>query len=354
MRNSKYSSILVVGCLAAACGGASVRNAGHPSHDETPPATASEPAAFPGEASTPEESAPESANPSPNDAPADAEALPSPAPPSPASASAPPPTGARNAAARDAAESGSGASASGASARGESARAAKKSASPFDVAPERPGLGTTWGETMTSRVSNAPFERASSNPFSLTTIRYNDATGIGAMLHGASPVAFRTDSVAVVGNGVVTVRLVDANGSPLPTFATGRENLAQGEVGQRYMIELVNQSSNRFEAVVTVDGLDVIDGRPGSLSKRGYLLEPFATVDIDGFRQSMSEVAAFRFGSVRGSYAAQKGNDRNVGVIGVALFGERGAAPVWSEREVNRRETADPFPGRFAAPPVVR
>ena len=131
-------------------------------------------------------------------------------------------------------------------------------------------------------------------------------------------------------------------------------SLAQGEVGQRYMIELVNQSSNRFEAVVTVDGLDVIDGRRGALSKRGYLLAPFATVDIDGFRQSLDEVAAFRFGSVRGSYAAQKGSDRNVGVIGVALFAERGATPVWSQREVNRRETADPFPNRFASPPVAR
>jgi len=118
--------------------------------------------------------------------------------------------------------------------------------------------------------------------------------------------------------------------------------------------EIVNQSANRFEAVVTVDGLDVIDGKPGALAKRGYLVAPFATVDIDGFRQSMDEVAAFRFGSVRGSYAGQKGNDRNVGVIGVAVFAERGATQPWTEREIGRRETADPFPGRFAAPPVAR
>ena len=77
-------------------------------------------------------------------------------------------------------------------------------------------------------------------------------------------------------------------------------------------------------------------------------------VEIDGFRQSMDEVAAFRFGSVRGSYAGQKGNDRNVGVIGVAVFAERGATQPWTEREIGRRETADPFPGRFAAPPVAR
>ena len=211
---------------------------------------------------------------------------------------------------------------------------------------------------MSSRVSNAPFERASQNPFSLTTINYNDQPGITAMLRGASQdgialAAFRTNAAATVGN-LLSVRLVDAGGAPLPTFANGGRNLAQGEVGQRYMIEIVNQSANRFEAVVTVDGLDVIDGKPGALAKRGYLVAPFATVDIDGFRQSMDEVAAFRFGSVRGSYAGQKGNDRNVGVIGVAVFAERGATQPWTEREIGRRETADPFPGRFAAPPVAR
>jgi hypothetical protein len=235
---------------------------------------------------------------------------------------------------------------------GSSAAPAKKSAGAFDAEPERPGLGTTWGETRSSHVSNAAFERSSSNPFSLVTVHYNDSAGVVAMLHGASPVAFRTDAATPVSNGAVTVRLVDASGNPLPTFTSPSGSLVQGDVGQRYQIELVNQTSSRFEAVVSVDGLDVIDGRAASPEKRGYLLMPFATLDIDGFRQNMDEVAAFRFGSVRGSYAAQKGSDRNVGVIGVALFAERGSA--WSQREIRRRETADPFPGRFATPPPAR
>jgi hypothetical protein len=229
---------------------------------------------------------------------------------------------------------------------------AKKSSRPLDIEPERPGLGTTWGETRSSRVSNSPFERASSNPFSVATIHYNDERGIAALLRTSSFGDFRTDS-ASVGNGMVTVRVTDGNGSPLPTFASGGRTLVEGDIGQRYVIELANASSSRLEAVVTVDGLDVIDGRPGSFSKRGYLIQPFGTVQIDGFRQNMDEVAAFRFGSVRGSYAGQKGDDRNVGVIGVALFAERGSQP-WTAREIGRRESADPFPGRFAAPPNAR
>jgi hypothetical protein len=225
----------------------------------------------------------------------------------------------------------------------------KDSSRPFDLEQERPGLGTTWGETRSSRVSNSPFERASSNPFTVATINYNDERGIAAMLRTSSFGDFRTEA-ASLGNGMVTVRVTDGNGSPLPTFASGGRTLIEGETGQRYVIELSNASSNRLEAVVTVDGLDVIDGRPGSFAKRGYLIAPFGSVQIDGFRQNMDEVAAFRFGSVRGSYAAQKGSDRNVGVIGVAIFTERGAQP-WTAREIGRRESADAFPGRFATPP---
>jgi hypothetical protein len=229
---------------------------------------------------------------------------------------------------------------------------AKKSSRPLDLEPERPGLGTTWGETRSSRVSNSPFERASSNPFSVATVNYNDERGLAAMLRSSSFSDFRSDA-PTLGNGMVTVRVTDGNGSPLPTFASSGRTLVEGEVGQRYVIELSNASSNRFEAVVTVDGLDVIDGKQGSFAKRGYLIQPFGSVQIDGFRQNMDEVAAFRFGSVRGSYAAQKGSDRNVGVIGVALFAERGAQ-AWTTREISRRENADAFPGRFATPPIAR
>ncbi len=342
MRTHQTWSILAIGLLAAACGTAGKSAPQHGTADPTPAPADAEPNAFPTDGdAAPAPTAPEASGPSGE--PERFDEIQS------APAASPPPAatgrgGARREGSAEAKDDGPSASRS----------APKKSSRPLEPAPDRPGLGTTWGETMSSRVSNAPFERASGNPFSLTTIRYNDQMGISAMLRGSSPVAFRTEAAAVVGNGLLTVRLVDAGGSPLPTFATGGKNLAQGEVGQRYMIEVSNQSPNRFEAVVTVDGLDVIDGRPGALSKRGYLLQPFATVNIDGFRQNMDEVAAFRFGSVRGSYAAQKGSDRNVGVIGVAFFSERGASLPWTERELNRRESADPFPGRFAAPPIAR
>jgi len=101
----------------------------------------------------------------------------------------------------------------------------------------------------------------------------------------------------------------------------------------------------------SVDGLDVLDGRRASLRKRGYIMTPRSQLIIEEFRQSTEAVAAFRFSPVRESYANEKHHDtRNVGVIGVAIFNERGTNP-WSDVEVQRRLKANPFPGRFATPP---
>lgn len=106
-----------------------------------------------------------------------------------------------------------------------------------------------------------------------------------------------------------------------------------------------------MEVVLSVDGLDVIDGRAASLSKRGYLVRPGGSITIEGFRESSEAVAAFRFSSVRDSYAARKyGETRNVGVIGIAAFNEYGTDPHDLD-EAERRLRADPFPGRFATPP---
>ncbi len=219
---------------------------------------------------------------------------------------------------------------------------------------ERPGLGTTFGETRESHVSTSPFFREDpDSPLAVASLFYNDAQGARAMARRSGFVERGNGAVSVL-NGALTVQLLDASGRPLRGLEGSGRTYAIGEAGQRYIIEIRNHTRNRVEAVATVDGLDVIDGRAGSLSKRGYIVAPFATVDIDGFRRSEDTVAAFRFGSVRGSYAAKKGNDRNVGVIGVAFFEEQNSRFPWTDEEIDRRHSADPFPGRFATPPPDR
>lgn len=218
---------------------------------------------------------------------------------------------------------------------------------------ERPGLGTTWGESKESRIVEGAFARANpTQPFVKAALFYNDRQGANAM---AGSAGYRASSQATVQpfNGGLSISLQGEQGETLPGFYANGRQYVIGESGRRYDIIVSNHSSFRFEVVASVDGLDVIDGRAASVSKRGYILEARSTLRIDGFRQSANAVAAFRFSSVRDSYTAQSGKGaRNVGVIGLAIFHERGTNPVWSPGEADRRHGADPFPSdTFAVPP---
>ncbi len=212
---------------------------------------------------------------------------------------------------------------------------------------DRPGLGTEFGEQVRSSVVNEPFERAASEPFALVAVHYNDAAGIEAQARSRGGVL--SPVTASTPQGGISIALTDEAGNPLPGFEAPGRAYVVGQAGQRYDIRIVNHTDGRYEVVASVDGLDVIDGRPGSFSKRGYIVPPRGTLTIDGFRTSDDSVAAFRFGAVRDSYASRTGDDRNVGVVGFAFFAELGSE--WSSDEIGLRESADPFPDRYAAPP---
>jgi hypothetical protein len=118
------------------------------------------------------------------------------------------------------------------------------------------------------------------------------------------------------------VQIIRENGETLPTYALKDRYYVQGNSGERYTIRITNPTPRRVEAVVSVDGLDVVDGDGGDLRKRGYVVPAYGETRIEGFRTSTADVATFRFSSVDGSYAGKKGVARNVGVIAVALFEE--------------------------------
>jgi hypothetical protein len=121
-----------------------------------------------------------------------------------------------------------------------------------------------------------------------------------------------------------TIELIGQNGQVLDTYRHGARSYVQGNAGERYTIRVTNPTDRRVEAVMSVDGLDVVDGETANFrSKRGYIVPAHNSLDIDGFRVSTREVAAFRFSSVASSYAGRKGKARNVGLVGVAIFAEQ-------------------------------
>lgn len=216
---------------------------------------------------------------------------------------------------------------------------------------DRPGLGTRWGERRRSLVDATSFQRAAPNrPLATAAIYYNDRAGIEAM---AAASQLRRTWPVILGPAasLVSVALKDQSGRLLPGMIVGDRWFVVGEEGRRYSIVVRNPSDLRLEIVLSVDGLDVLDGRPASVRKRGYVIAPRGTLVVDGFRQSAEAVVAFRFSPVRESYAQEKYRDsRNVGVIGIAIFNEFGTYP-WTDREINKRLKANPFPNRFATPP---
>jgi hypothetical protein len=211
----------------------------------------------------------------------------------------------------------------------------------------RQGLGTAYGETRHSNVESVGFRRAdSSTPDVVFAIRYDDVGGVRAAARDKRSRAFHDE--AMQSHAGISFALLDDAGNVLPAASVGSDLWAVGEPDVRYSLAIANDTGSAFEVVASVDGLDIIDGSPASFAKRGYIVDPFSSVVIDGWRTSEDTVAAFRFSSIEDSYSERMGDGRNVGVIGAAFFRE--APREWEEwrspEETWRRDRADPFPGR--------
>lgn len=208
----------------------------------------------------------------------------------------------------------------------------------------RPGLGTGWGEDLDSQIYYSDFRRATKSPLAVSKLYYNDEKGVEAMIGGRS--MWGSHGLMRDDSGRLEWGLKSGWGYA-KHIRSGGDRYAIGDSGKKYSIVLKNVSTIAVEAVVSVDGLDVVDGRSASTSKRGYIIQPGKTMEIKGFRRNTSQVAAFEFSSVSNSYSQQRhGSTRNVGVIGLAVYEDQRA-----RSEIRRRDTASPFaeaPGQIA------
>jgi len=131
-------------------------------------------------------------------------------------------------------------------------------------------------------------------------------------------------AAAPIAGQPVTVTLESPGAGQLPAALFGGALYYAGQDGQQYAIRIGNNTAERVEVVVTVDGRDVVSGALGDYRKqRGYIIEPFGQIVVDGFRQSLDQVAGFRFSGLGDSYTALQGTPQHAGVIGIAVFEER-------------------------------
>lgn len=138
--------------------------------------------------------------------------------------------------------------------------------------------------------------------------------------------ALLTALPAMAEGRLTDVRVVDRERDRvLPVYRFRGELWVAGEPGNRYAIELLNDSRERLLNVISVDGVNVITGETAAFDQAGYVLEPMQHYDVAGWRKNRREIAAFEFTRHSRSYAARTGRPDDVGVIGVAVFREREA-----------------------------
>jgi len=143
---------------------------------------------------------------------------------------------------------------------------------------------------------------------------------------------------------LVDVTVVNrAAGETLPVYTHRGRIYVPGAPGAKYSLRITNKTGERVLAVASVDGINVITGETANPGQSGYVLDPWGSVEISGWRKSMSEVAAFVFTPLRDSYAARTDRPGNVGVIGVAVFREYQPPrpPAMSRQEAPAGASAD-------------
>ena len=122
---------------------------------------------------------------------------------------------------------------------------------------------------------------------------------------------------------LVDVAVVDRDsGQWLPQYGHRGDTWVAGTPGHRYSVRLTNTTSERVLVVLSVDGVNAVTGQTAAPSQAGYVLAPWETTEIAGWRKSLDDIAQFVFTDLGDSYAARTGRPRNVGVIGVAVFQE--------------------------------
>lgn len=195
---------------------------------------------------------------------------------------------------------------------------------------ERPGLGTQLdGEIYSDWTTPAHFYRKThASPDAVASFHYNDAEGAKLMAEMNGRAVQRGGAFDLV-PGKLRVKVVERyRDHAYDYYIAGGKAFVIGVPGDGYELKLENLTKARMEVVVSIDGLDVLDGQPASIRKRGYIIPARSTITVQGMR-ARGKLRSLNFGTVAESRAAtafgEKGA-RNVGIIGMACYEEDEAA----------------------------
>jgi hypothetical protein len=122
------------------------------------------------------------------------------------------------------------------------------------------------------------------------------------------------------------------NGKPIPNYYDRQGNCwVEARKGTKFEIKVINEWWNRVLAIVSVDGLNVINAKHEvPENSPGYIVNRFSSVTIPGWKINENEAREFTFVEPDSTYSAKIGADpKNVGVIGIAVYEEKMNYKIW-------------------------
>ena len=117
---------------------------------------------------------------------------------------------------------------------------------------------------------------------------------------------------------------VQVNGRACKEYTHKGMSFIEARHGTNYTVKIKNDNPCRVMAVLSVDGLDVVTGKPAEETNTGYIIDAYSSLDVKGYRISDDNSASFIFTSKGKSYVQQaESNATNAGVIGLRTYKEK-------------------------------
>ncbi len=111
--------------------------------------------------------------------------------------------------------------------------------------------------------------------------------------------------------------------------------------GANYEVKVRNTTGRRVGFLIAVDGLNAINGERTALSAHEplYVLDPYATTTVRGWRKNLGNVSRFLFVDEQRSYAERTGQaNGDMGWIRVLAFHEQPEEPYLSRLDESDRD----------------
>ena len=194
-----------------------------------------------------------------------------------------------------------------------------------------------------------PFERHDVHrPFLKARLYYGNAGSVKSMIESQDDYAGRFRGLHRIADGILSVGVKKGPGQWLRTHECGGHLFVEANPGEPCQIVVRNETRNRMEVVVAMDGRDVLTDAPESIHNQGLILAPGEVRVIGGGRDP-----ELKFGPGRPDPARpviQPWMKSASGSISLSVFHEKGRLPWEGNHRTQRPPTMDKFPARKYEP----